>query len=226
MDNDELMTLIVDGHTIETRRRALDTGEILVLAGMLDGMVIRVDGGRASHFEPDTVVEFDEATTPAFRTFHLGPIRHFRVDDLLWDWGAPAITEDDVRQISGHGDDVTVHLRGRPEPIRHGRIIDLTGPWPPHLEIRDVPPFAALGSAMVPVTVNGRSVTLERPEVSFEYLVRVAFPGADTASPSSRALTVTYRHGPPARPEGSLVSREKVQVKNGEIFSVTATDKS
>lgn len=226
MDAKEVMTVLVDGHTIETPRRALDASDVLVLAGMLDGVVIRVDGGRASHFMPDGAIEFDQAIRPAFRTFHVGPIRQLRVDDLLWDWGAPAITEDDVCLIAGAGDSVTLHLHGRAEPVPDGRVIDLTGPWPPQLELRVAPPEAAPGRAMVPVTVNGRSVTLERHEVSFEDLVRVAFPGADITSPSSRALTVTYRHGPPARPEGSLVSREKVQVRNGEVFSVTATDKS
>ena len=226
MDKDEPMTVIVDGRTFEWLPRRLDAKEVLALAGMLDGVVVRVDSGRASHFEPDAALEFDEATTPSFRTFHLGPIRHLRVDDLLWDWGAPAITETDIRAIAGIGDNQVLHLHGSAEPVRRGSVIDLTPTWPPQLVLRGISSTPTPGSAVVPVTVNGRSVTLDRPEISFEDLIRFAFPGADTASPSSRALTVTYRHGPPARPEGSLVSRERVRVRNGEIFNVIATDKS
>jgi Multiubiquitin len=80
--------------------------------------------------------------------------------------------------------------------------------------------------AMVPVTVNGRSVMLDRPEVTFEDLIGLAFPGVDLSNPESRALTVTYRRGPPARPEGSLISRERIEVRHGEVFNVTATTKS
>lgn len=79
---------------------------------------------------------------------------------------------------------------------------------------------------MVPVTVNGRSVMLDRPEVTFEDLIGLAFPGVDLSNPESRALTVTYRRGPPARPEGSLISRERIEVRHGEVFNVTATTKS
>lgn len=226
MKDCDSMTVVVDGRIFKVLPRPLDAEEVLAIAGMFDGTVIRVDGGRASHFAPDTAIEFDKTTQTAFRTFHRGPIRQLRVNRELWEWGSPGITEAEVREIAGLAGGQSVHLHGSAEPIRPGSVIDLTGTWPPQLELGSSPALPSQDNAMVPVIVNGRSVTLERPEVSFEDLVRVAFPGADVASPTSRALTVTYRHGPPARPEGSLVSSETVQARKGEIFHVTATDKS
>jgi hypothetical protein len=38
--------------------------------------------------------------------------------------------------------------------------------------------------------------------------------------------TVTYRKGDGHKPEGTLTEGERVKVKDGMIFNVTATDKS
>lgn len=225
MEKGEMMTVIVDDRAIETERRPLAGDDVLALAGVPDGLVIRIDGGRAVHCAPDAPVELGAEERPSFRTFRPGAVRHLRVGGLLWDWGSAAITEDEVRAIAGGGEDCTVHLDGADEPIRRGGIIDLTTAWPPQIELRG-PAAEHEDHARVPVIINGRSVTLARPEATFEDLVGLAFPGTDLASPGTRALTVTYRRGPPARPEGSLVSRERIQVQHGEIFSVTATNKS
>ena len=223
---DDTMEIEIDGRMVETPLRPIDAGDVIALAGMPGGLVIRIDGCRALQFVPDEPVAFGADLRLAFRTFPGGKIRQLRVGGLLWDWGAPAITEDEVRAIADIGEDEVLHLHGVDEPIRRGGVIDLTTTWPPQIEIRDAAPVRAQGGAVVPVVVNGRSITLDRPEVTFEDLVGLAFPGSDLSSPGTRALTVTYRRGPPARPEGSLVSRERVQVRQGEVFNVTSTDKS
>lgn len=226
MADEDTIAILIDGRSVQAPRTRINAGDVLALAGKQEGMVVRVDGGRASHFPPEQPVLFGEGAEPAFRTFPDGAIRHLRVEGLLWDWGAPAITEDEVRSIARIGENQVLRLHGAEQPIRRGSVIDLTVAWPPQVEVCEAGSASKADTALVPVTINGRSVTLERPEVTFEDLVGLAFPGADTSSPGSRALTVTYRRGPPARPEGSLVSREKVQVRHGEIFNVTATDKS
>jgi len=225
MENAETMTVIVDDRAIETERRPLAGDDVLALAGLPDGLVIRIDGGRAVHLAAHDSVELGLEARAAFRTFHPGTLRHLRVDGVLWDWGSAGITEEEVRAIAAAAEDSTVHLEGADEPVRRGGLIDLTTAWPPQVEIRS-PVDDQESEARVPVTINGRSVTLARPEATFEDLVGLAFPGTDLASPGTRALTVTYRHGPPSRPEGSLVSRERIQVQHGEVFSVTATNKS
>ncbi|WP_210358333.1 multiubiquitin domain-containing protein [Sphingomonas beigongshangi] len=78
----------------------------------------------------------------------------------------------------------------------------------------------------ISIIVNGRHAEVAVRELTFENLVSLAFPGINPLSTGSRSLTVTYRRGPADRPEGSLVARENVRVLQGEVFNVTATDKS
>lgn len=224
MDENEI-ALEIDGQPVITMGRPITAEVVLALAGMTAGTVIRTDGGIASHVVPGQTVDIAAGDTPSFRTFRAGPIRRLRVEGVMWDWGGPAITEDEVRAIAAAAADRAVHVQGSIEPVRRGGVIDLTTTWPPQIDLR-APPAADQTGALVPVTVNGRAVMLDHAEVSFEDLVGLAFPGADLSNPASRALTVTYRRGPPARPEGSLVSRERIQVNKGEVFNVTATSKS
>lgn len=228
MESDR-MTIIVDGHDIRTDGGALDAATVIALAGGPDdAVVIRVDGGGASHFDPARPLDFDAGACLEFRIFPAGAVHHLRVDGRSWDWGAATIGEDDVRAIALTSDGASLHLEGADMPLAPGAVIDLAVAWPPRAEFRDCAPEPAPSPdrAQVPVVVNGRSMTLERPDVTFEDLVELAFPGSDPASPGNRSLTVTYRRGPPNRPEGSIVSRQAVRAQKGEVFNVTATDKA
>lgn len=48
----------------------------------------------------------------------------------------------------------------------------------------------------------------------------------DGAARPEIIYTVTYRKGDGHKPEGTLTEGERVKVKDGMIFNVTATDKS
>ena len=224
MNDDQRFTIEIDGRILPAPGLAISAADVLDLSGAdRDGVVIRIDGGRASRFAPEEPAVFPSEASPSFRTFRGGaraPSAGERAG--VGTGAAPAITEAEVRSIGGIGDDVDLHVQGEDVPIRRGSVIDLTTQWPPQIEARDVVPERSA----VPVVVNGRQVLLDRPDVTFEDLVGLAFPGTDLASPGSRALTVTYRRGPPDRPEGSLVSREAVRVRQGEVFNVSATNKS
>lgn len=221
MEGNDVMSITVDGRVIEAAR-TLAAVDVLREGGIIgDGVVIRIDGGRATHFAPEPAVTFEEGDHPVFRTFR-GALHHFRVDGLLWDWGGPAITETEIRAIAAADTAAEVYADGSGNPIRTGSVIDLTTQWPPILRLAMPRPERR----EVPVVVNGREILLDRPEVTYEDLVRLAYPGKDLTVGGMRALTVTYRRGPPDRPEGSIVSSEAVRVRQGEVFSVTATDKS
>jgi hypothetical protein len=222
MDDNDGFEIDVDGRAQSVSSAEVTAAQLLALSGVGDGIVIRVDGGRAAHVAPDQPVLIQADVRPAFRTFRDGTLRHLRVAGLVWDWGDPAITETDVRRIGGIGEDVELYLDGGETSLRRGSVIDLTTPWPPQVEARDALP----DRASVPVVINGRTVLLDRPDVTFEDLVGLAFPGTDLTTASSRALTVTYRRGPPDRPEGSLLSQEAITARRGEVFNVSATNKS
>jgi hypothetical protein len=72
--------------------------------------------------------------------------------------------------------------------------------------------------------VNGQKKTVTTKRVSFEEIVKLAFP---TPPQGTNILyTVSYEDGPRINPQGSLKEGQSVFVKNWMIFNVTATDKS
>lgn len=75
------------------------------------------------------------------------------------------------------------------------------------------------------IVVNGHRKEVHKRRLTFEEIVRLAFP---EAPPSDKIIyTVAYRNGGnPGHPEGTLVAGESVRIKDGTIFDVTATDKS
>ncbi len=74
------------------------------------------------------------------------------------------------------------------------------------------------------IIVNAVAHTVSSTRVSFEELVRLAFP--TPPSPESR-FTITYRKAVAPNHEGSLVAGGSVEVKKeGTTFNVKATGKS
>lgn len=225
IDMDDDFQINVDGKSVSIETVEVTAANVLALSGIGDhGTVIRVDGGHAAHFAPGHTISVAADVRPEFRTFRGSTVRHVRVAGRIWDWGDPAIVETDIRAIGGIGDDVSLHLNGGGTPLRRGSVVDLTTPWPSQIETRDT--LSMPEGASVPVVINGKTVLLKRPDVTFEDLVGLAFPGTDVTTASSRALTVTYRRGPPDRPGGSLLSQEGITARRGEVFNVSATTKS
>jgi len=74
------------------------------------------------------------------------------------------------------------------------------------------------------IIVNGRKKVVTAKELSFAEVVALAFDTPPTGQ--NIVFTVTYRKGDEHKPEGTLVEGEKVKIKDGMIFNVTATDKS
>lgn len=74
------------------------------------------------------------------------------------------------------------------------------------------------------IIVNGRPKVVTTRELSFDQVVYLAFNPRPTGP--NIVFTVTYRRADGKKPEGTLVEGEEVEVKDGTIFNVTATDKS
>jgi hypothetical protein len=72
------------------------------------------------------------------------------------------------------------------------------------------------------VIVNGRPKEVDRRELTFDEVVRLAFPGPHGPN---IVFTVTYRKAE-GNKEGTLVQGQNVEVKDGTVFNVTKTDKS
>jgi hypothetical protein len=76
----------------------------------------------------------------------------------------------------------------------------------------------------VTIIVNGRPKVVEDKRLSFEEVVRLAFP--DAVFGPDFEYTVTYTKGPFDNHEGTLIPGQAVKVKEGMIFNVTQTNKS
>jgi hypothetical protein len=74
------------------------------------------------------------------------------------------------------------------------------------------------------IIVNGQKKFVAAKIVTFDQLVKLAFPTPPTGN--DILYTISYEDGPAANPHGSLKEGKTVKVKNGMIFNVTATDKS
>ncbi|MGN6299654.1 MAG: multiubiquitin domain-containing protein [Angustibacter sp.] len=77
---------------------------------------------------------------------------------------------------------------------------------------------------LVTIIVNAREHTTTSKELTFDQIVALAFPNPPTGE--NVLFTITYRRGHGDKPEGSLLAGQSVKVKDGEVFVVSATDKS
>jgi hypothetical protein len=74
------------------------------------------------------------------------------------------------------------------------------------------------------IIVNTRPKDWNEPTISFEQLIALAF--ANPPSGPTVEFTITYSQGESPKHEGTLQPGQSVNVRDGMIFDVTATDKS
>lgn len=72
------------------------------------------------------------------------------------------------------------------------------------------------------IIVNGREKTVPGKKLTYAQVVKLAYDPVDPET----IYTVTYKKGPPANPQGSMVEGDTVKLECGMIFNVTATRKS
>ncbi len=75
------------------------------------------------------------------------------------------------------------------------------------------------------IIVNGRHRKVVGPQIGYEQVVNLAF---DDIPPTGEnvVITITYSRGEGGHREGSLLPGQSVDLKDGMVFDVTATDRS
>lgn len=76
----------------------------------------------------------------------------------------------------------------------------------------------------VTIAVNGEPHATTETRLSFDELVKIAYPTPPTGA--CIEFTITYRDGPRANPKGTLTADHSVRIKKGMKFDVTPTDRS
>lgn len=149
----------------------------------------------------------------AFRTD-----REFKLtfNEAQLEWGKPVISGTVLYTLGNVPANYVVYLEvrgGEDRLIEPTDLIDLTAPGIERFFTapRPVPTYE--------IIVNSRSRIVNDPQVSFEQVVEMAFPGAQDPN---AAFSMTYRHAALAPRAGELGAGGIVEVKKkGTVFNVT-----
>lgn len=212
----------VDGAVLSTDDEQVDGRAIRVAAGLVPPsafVLIRTDGGLAQSVGLEEPVRLSAGQRPMFRSFETDHVNTLEVDERGWEWGRDEITDGEIRAIGRIHEDLELVLDSDADrPIPRGGSVRLVGGGVERIRSRKAAP------ALISILVNARRREVKPGTISFEQLVALAFPTPPTGA--QVAFTVSYRKGPPPRPEGSLVPGQSIHVIEGMTFHVTATDKS
>ncbi|MGV9625192.1 MULTISPECIES: multiubiquitin domain-containing protein [unclassified Streptomyces] len=74
------------------------------------------------------------------------------------------------------------------------------------------------------ILVNTREKTVHKDTLTFEEVVQLAFD--PVPSGPNILITVSFRHAHQKPADGTLTAGGSVDIKNGTVFTVVATDKS
>jgi len=137
------------------------------------------------------------------------------------EWGKPALVGSYLYDLGKVGSNEAVYLEvrgGTDKLIEPGDLIDLTVPGIENFVVGPKP------VKNYEITVNARDRILDHEHVTFEEIVRIAFPGVH--DPNIR-FSMTYRHAESKPHAGDLGPGGIVEVKpKGTIFNVTKTVQS
>lgn len=166
----------------------------------------------------DERVDLAKGGRERFWAFASDRIFTFTVDERGYEWGAREITVAKLRLVTGapENKDFVLERAGVPDHVLlEGDVVDLGERGTERL--RTV-------RATTTIIVNAEEKRVEGRQISFEALVKLAFPTAPTGP--NILITIDYGNGPPANPKGSLKPGRSVKIKHGMTFDVTATDRS
>ncbi len=212
----------LNGSVYSIDDKLVDGRQIRVEAGLVPAShhaMVRIDEGIAQSVGLENEIKFESGQIPVFRSFETDDIHTFTVNERGWEWGADEISADDIRQIAGISDDHELYLDSDQDlPIAENGSVKLEGGGVEHIRSRKSEPKT------IKIIVNAREREVKKGKISFEELIALAFEVPPVGA--QICLTVSFRKGPPKRPEGSLVKGETVRVVEGMVFNVTATDKS
>lgn len=214
-------TLTIDNAKIESDDPVLTGRQLLELADRtpVEEHLVLFFGNRRQleDIDLEESVDLREPGRERFVTFRSDRIFNFELDGQRQPWGADTISETTLRRIAGIGNGGSVWLERRDQEdqlLQEGEEISL--------DPQGVERFYT--KRALTIIVNGRRKVVEQTTLTFDELLALAFDPVPVGS--YWCFTVAYRSGPPANEEGTLIAGESVELKDGMVFNVTATDKS
>ncbi len=215
------LAFTVNGVPYKTRDPILHGRDVLQMAGFTpssEHVLIELTRPGSKSIGLDEDVDLREPGREVFRAFASDRTFNFTVDERGYEWGAPTITEIELREITDTPvtKGFVVERQDSPDrPLEEGDSLNLAERGTEHIRSRQ---------RMVRIIVNAREVEVAATDVSYAQLVAFAFNPVPTGP--EVLFTITYRKGPPPEPKGTVAEGQTVPIKNGEIFVVTQTNRS
>jgi hypothetical protein len=144
----------------------------------------------------------------------------FTVDEHMFVAPGQFLTGKQIKEMAKIPADVDLFLvvRGyEDELIDDAKVVNMARPG--------VERFVARRRHEQEIIINGRLVKFPSHTISYEEVVRIAFPKPVTNNPEI-GYTVVFAHGPEQNPKGILPPGAVVSVKHNMKFDVTPTHKS
>ncbi|WP_373929011.1 multiubiquitin domain-containing protein [Sphingomonas aerolata] len=144
----------------------------------------------------------------------------FEVNDHEERWGKPTISGRILEQLAKPGPDEAVFLEvrgGTDVLIEPAMLVDLSAPGFERFYNAKRP------TVEIEIIVNTRPRTVPGPEVTFEQIVEMAFPGPHEPNV---VFSMTYRKAASTPHAGELGAHGSVTIKQGTVFNVTRTVQS
>lgn len=150
-------------------------------------------------------------------------VLHLMINEKNYKWEQQYITGAQVRQLGNipQSDKLFLAIK-RPwedELISDDAKIDLDRPGIEKFYSSHVDEFKPIA-----IIVNGRPKEWNERKISYEQVVKLAFPNA--VENETTVYTVTYTNGPKQNEEDSMVKGDVVFVKSQMVFNVTPTNRS
>ncbi|WP_316753660.1 multiubiquitin domain-containing protein [Pedobacter gandavensis] len=158
---------------------------------------------------------------PEVEHFYIKNILLLTINNVEYSWDREFITGLEIKLLAGINEEDELYLSIKKpwedELIANDGRVNLARPGIEHFYSKQV-------EKQSEIIVNGRERQWSEKNISFPQVVSLAF---DTYVENETTIyTVTYKRGPKANPEGTMVKGDIVHVKNKMVFNVTATDKS
>ncbi|WP_192350349.1 multiubiquitin domain-containing protein [Algoriphagus sp. Y33] len=215
------LKLVIEGKQYETFEQYLTGAQLKELAGIPWETDLFLSITRPYN---DELIENDKSVNlarPETEYFFVKKKLHFSIDGKPFVWYKQFIRGIQIRELGNIPPEIDIFLDIKEgwedDLITDDEVVDLARPGKEKFITKPAPVKFA-------VIVNALAKDWNKPTISFEQVVELAF-GAYDPNPN-KGYTVTYFRGHEPKPEGTMVKNSVVRVKNKMLFNVTATDKS
>ncbi len=196
--------------------------QILAEAGKVPedehALIMMLHDGALEEIRLDEASDLRSPGIELFLAFRTDRLFRLFVDGREFNWGTPRITGRTLKILAGIAPDTHDVLFQGPngnELIEDKEFINLDRPGTEH--------FVTAGICLT-VIVNADPQEVHKRRLSFQEVVRLAFPDASFAQ--NVAWTVTYSRGPIQNPKGDMVDGQTLVLKEGMVIHVRNTDQS